>query len=71
MLRAVRGLLFGVEMELLAVPKRKVSVMKRRQRQDGQRRRKNEQYVPYRLCPSCQSAVAPHHVCYRCKKAVL
>jgi ribosomal protein L32 len=58
----------GEEFDLLAVPKKKSSVMRRRLRADGQRRRKNEQYVGYRMCPRCDIPVAPHFLCPKCKQ---
>eukprot|EP00475_Leptophrys_vorax_P046187 TRINITY_DN982_c0_g1_i1.p1 TRINITY_DN982_c0_g1~~TRINITY_DN982_c0_g1_i1.p1 ORF type:complete len:119 (-),score=26.80 TRINITY_DN982_c0_g1_i1:79-393(-) len=53
---------------LLGVPKRKTSVMRRKLRRDGQRRRKNDQYVNYRMCPKCDVPVAPHFLCPKCQQ---
>ena len=46
----------------MAVPKRKVSKMKRRQRQAANR----YEGVQATYCPNCSAPVAPHRVCTAC-----
>lgn len=46
----------------MAVPKKKRSLMKRRQRR-AQQKLSRPAYV---TCPNCKSATRPHHICPDC-----
>ncbi|HBQ20962.1 MAG: 50S ribosomal protein L32 [Deltaproteobacteria bacterium GWA2_38_16] len=46
----------------MAVPKKRRSIRKRRQR----RAQQNLVAPQYVACPNCKNAVEPHHVCLNC-----
>lgn len=55
-------------MELCAVPKKKVSLHKRKLRRNGQRGQ-TKPYVPYFVCLGCQNPVRLTQMCMECKDA--
>eukprot|EP00474_Spongospora_subterranea_P010184 CRZ10642.1 hypothetical protein [Spongospora subterranea] len=59
----------GADLDLLACPKKKVSVFKRRLRRAGHRGQLGCQYKPYKVCPTCGTAVEMHYLCMKCTNA--
>lgn len=53
----------------MAVPKRKVSLYRRRLRRAGHRAQAPNSHIPYRTCGSCGSPVRMHYVCYHCVRS--